>query len=232
MEDARRLAEAQNTPVSESPRTDPPAEGYMHEEAPASPTESMETDQEHDNAWISTDPAMEPVYNAKILENSQGADIIIEDQETVWHPVDHRGEECASFAFDVPTQQLSRYLQQPENYLPCLIAAAKMSKNEVVYNELTKEEKELFNAAKQKELRCWLDTNTVKAIVRDHIHPSRILSSRWILTWKQDLQSPLGKKAKARLVVKGFQDPDIGILNSDSPTLTRPQNVVTSKNCQ
>jgi hypothetical protein len=50
MEDARRLAEAQNTPVSESPRTDPPAEVYMHEEAPASPTESMETDQEHDNA--------------------------------------------------------------------------------------------------------------------------------------------------------------------------------------
>jgi len=42
MEDARRLAEAQNTPVSESPRTDPPAEGHMHE--------SMETDQEHDNA--------------------------------------------------------------------------------------------------------------------------------------------------------------------------------------
>ena len=104
---------------------------------------------------------MEPVYNAKILENSQGADIIIEDQETVWHPVDHRGEECASFDFDVPAQQLSRYLQQPENYLPCLIAAAKMSKNEVVYHELTKEEKELFNAAKQKELRCWLDTNTV-----------------------------------------------------------------------
>ena len=32
---------------------------------------------------------------------------------------------------------------------------------------------------------------------------------------------PEGRKAKARLVVKGFQDPDIGIVSSDSPTMTR-----------
>ena len=70
-------------------------------------------------------------------------------------------------------------------------------------------------------MNCWLDTQTVKTIVRDRIHPSRVLASRWILTWKQDDSSPDGKKAKARLVVKGFQDPDIGHLSSDSPTLTR-----------
>ena len=57
--------------------------------------------------------------------------------------------------------------------------------------------------------------------MREKIHPSRVLASRWILTWKEDDTSQDGKKAKARLVVKGFQDPDIGILSSDSPTLTR-----------
>ena len=62
--------------------------------------------------------------------------------------------------------------------------------------------------------------------MRDKIHPSRILSSRWILTWKEDANMPNGRKAKARLVVKGFQDPDIGSLNSDSPTLTRDSRML------
>jgi len=35
------------------------------------------------------------------------------------------------------------------------------------------------------------------------------------------LNQPTSRKAKARLVVKGFQDPDIDNLCSDSPTLTR-----------
>ena len=34
------------------------------------------------------------------------------------------------------------------------------------------------------------------------------------------------EKAKARLVVKGFQDPDIGTLNSDSPTMTRDSRML------
>ena len=71
--------------------------------------------------------------------------------------------------------------------------------------------------------------------MRDKIHPSRIMASRWILTWKEDPNAPNGKKAKARLVVKGFQDPDIGVLCSDSPTLTRDARMlllqtVSSKN--
>ena len=94
------------------------------------------------------------------------------------------------------------------------------------YSALSSEEKQLFQQAKQKELKCWLDTQTVQAIMRDKIHPSRILSSRWILTWKEDANMPNGRKAKARLVVKGFQDPDIGSLNSDSPTLTRDSRML------
>ena len=107
-----------------------------------------------------------------------------------------------------------------------MTVAAKKSRNEVVYSELNAQEKALFQQAKQKELKCWLDTNTVKAIVRDRIHPSRILASRWILTWKEDLSQPSGRKPKARLVVKGFQDPDIDNLRSDSPTLTRDSRML------
>ena len=114
---------------------------------------------------------------------------------------------CTTFAFDVPRQQLSRYLAQPAEYLPCLMAAAKKSRSEVRYSDLSSHEKKLFHEAKQKELKCWLDTQTVQAIMRNKIHPSRIMSSRWILTWKEDASQPSGRKAKARLVVKGFSGP-------------------------
>ena len=77
---------------------------------------------------------------------------------------------------------------------------------------MSKAEQELFKQAKQKELKCWLDTSTVKAIV------TIVRDRSWILTWKQDLNQTTGRKAKARLVVK---DPDIDNLCSDSPTLTR-----------
>jgi hypothetical protein len=106
------------------------------------------------------------------------------------------------------------------------MAAAKKSRSEVKYSDLSSAEKKLFHEAKQKELKCWLDTQTVQAIMRNKIHPSRIMSSRWILTWKEDASQPSGRKAKARLVVKGFQDPDIGSLCSDSPTLTRDSRML------
>eukprot|EP00435_Cladocopium_sp_Y103_P019649 s4451_g4.t1 len=217
--DAEQFALARDTPVPESPTALTPPESAA---APApslgdaSPdTASLDTDQEE------SPNNMEPVYNVSLVENGVDNDVYVEDDEALWTAEDCQEQICASFAFDVPKQQLSRFLARPEEHLPCLVAAAKKSRNEVVYSDLTKEEQTLFQAAKNKELKCWLDTNTVKAIVKDRIHPDQILSSRWILTWKEDQTSPSGRKAKARLVVKGFQDPDIGILNSDSPTLTR-----------
>ena len=47
------------------------------------------------------------------------------------------------------------------------------------------------------------------------------MSSRWILTWKEDPTSEDGRKAKARLVVRGYEDPELDSVNTDSPTLSR-----------
>lgn len=130
----------------------------------------MQTDEEPH------DPNMEPVYNVNILENHGNNDIIVEDSDSVWPAMDPRKETCASLTFHVPQQQLSRFLQKPVEHLLCLIAAAEKSRNEVTYSELSKGEQEMFQAAKRKELKCWLDTNTVKAIARDRIHFSKNLS--------------------------------------------------------
>ena len=97
--------------------------------------------------------------------------VVLEDDGILWEESEKSELACASFAFDIPKQQLQKFLRRPAEHLPCLTVAAKKSRNEVVYSELSKEEKDLFQQAKQKELKCWLDTNTVKAIVRDRIHP-------------------------------------------------------------
>ena len=46
------------------------------------------------------------------------------------------------------------------------------------------------------------------------------MSMRWILAWKK-LEGSEGTKAKARLVVKGFTDPDLTTTRAESPTLSK-----------
>ena len=224
--DAMRLHQAQETPVPESPISSIPAgtanERTQGESSDACETVECETDQES----TETDPNMEPVYNVELMENTSHSDVIIEEEGTIWPDQDPFEHACTTFSFEVPRQQLTRYVSWPVEYLPCLIAAAKKGRNEVQYSHLNAAGRQLFDQAKQKELKCWLDTNTVQAIMGNRIHPSRIMSSRWILTWKEDPTHQNGRKAKARLVVKGFQDPDISTLNSDSPTLARDSRML------
>ena len=118
-------------------------------------------------------------------------------------------------------QQIRKYRNHPEEAVALIANAAKKSHAEVSYKNLTANERLLFETAKKKELSCRLDTNTVKAIAKSRIHPSRIMGSRWVLTWKTCDVSSTGYKAKARLVVKGFQDPEVGSAQTDSPTLSR-----------
>ena len=47
---------------------------------------------------------------------------------------------------------------------------------------------------------------------------SRIMPMRWVLTWKE---AEGETKAKARLVVKCFTDPDLTTVRAEAPTLSR-----------
>ena len=82
----------------------------------------------------------------------------------------------------------------------------------------------MFDQAKDAELNCWMQTNALKAVLRQSLNPDQILRSRWVLTWKNledEHGKPNGRKAKARLVVLGFQDPQLTEVARDAPTLTR-----------
>ena len=51
--------------------------------------------------------------------------------------------------------------------------------------------------------------------------PDRAKDTRWARTWKPDDSKPPGRRGKARIIIKGFTDPDLLGIESHSPTLAR-----------
>ena len=49
----------------------------------------------------------------------------------------------------------------------------------------------------------------------------RAMDTRLARTWRPDESKPSGRRAIARLIIKGFTDPDLLDIESHSPTLTR-----------
>ena len=112
-----------------------------------------------------------------------------------------------------------------------LASTAKKQRAEVKMHQLTPEEKEQFRKAKIKEVESWLSTDTVRRITRSAIPESQLLRTRWVLTWKaidaiEQKELGVSKKAKARLVILGFEDPFIDTLERDSPTLGRDSRML------
>ena len=73
--------------------------------------------------------------------------------------------------------------------------------------------------AKNLEIKEWLSSKVAKAAV-GQVPEDRLMKMRWVLVFKTTDKPDL-VKAKARLVVLGFTDPDLGVNNVKSPTLTR-----------
>ena len=161
------------------------------------------------------------MHNVLISETVPQGPILHGDEDTLWTDEVKTSLDHCSFEFEMPLQLVERIRDQPQSHAVLLTTAAKKSRAEVKYSTLSSDEKKLFDQAKNKELKCWLETSTVKRILRNRIHPERIMTSRWILTYKPDPTSPKGHKHKPRLVVRGYQDPEIDQVCTDSPTLGR-----------
>jgi hypothetical protein len=92
-------------------------------------------------------------------------------------------------------------------------------KTEGSVKKMTSAELEKIIIAKKGETYSWLNNNVFRILKRAGIPTSRIMSMRWVLTWKE---LPGGDtKAKARLVVRGYTDPDLINLRAESPTLSK-----------
>ena len=135
------------TLVSAAP-VEPAEDQDMQSEDGGPTTASFETDQEEGDG-----NNMEPVYNVTIIENGNRNDIHLEDDNTLWSPKDVQEQTCASFASEMPSQRLRRFLNRPGEHFPCLVAAAKRSKTEVVYSELAPQEKRAVCQSQRKRAK-------------------------------------------------------------------------------
>jgi len=85
---------------------------------------------------------------------------------------------------------------------------------EVCERKLSDKDRALFREAKRLELQSWLEHKVFEIVARKGVDMRRAMRARWVLTWKA-----VGK-AKARLCVLGFQDPDLTEMERDSPTMS------------
>jgi len=139
-----------------------------------------------------------------------------------------RGYEISIFLAAHEIEHCSR--QNLPDQIVFLASNAKKQRAEVKEKDLSPSDRLLFQGAKAKEVASWLSTETVRRIARSQIPEEQILRSRWVLTWKpRDDNDPQknengssmsdSHKPKARLVILGFEDPQIENLARDSPTL-------------
>ena len=93
---------------------------------------------------------------------------------------------------------------------------------EVKFKTLNEQEQQEFRNAMRGELNSFLERDAVEIALREGIDPRKVLGMRWVLTWKpvQDKNgSEVGKRPKARLIIRGYEDPNLLHLRRDSPTL-------------
>ena len=158
---------------------------------------------------------------------AESPDVCLAEDGLPYHPEVLSCDENQCFALEVVMNRrdIIKWSQEehPEDMVH-VAAASKRGRSEVSIKELTHDERALFDSAKDSELNCWMQTNALRPILRRHLNPEQILKSRWVLTWKSlDSEDglPAGRKAKARLVVLGYQDPRLTEVCRDAPTLTK-----------
>ncbi len=102
------------------------------------------------------------------------------------------------------------------------LAAENVRRGEVTESRMNVEEREQFIQAKMKELQTFFSNSVWEFATPAFVekNKTRMITARWVLTWKWDEENKR-PKAKARLVLRGFEDPDLFGLEKSSPTAGR-----------
>ena len=91
---------------------------------------------------------------------------------------------------------------------------------EVNIKKPSADERAQFRAAQRKAMDQWISNDVISVCQRAGIPKQRVMTMRWVHTWKVD-ENTREAKTKARLVVKGFTDPGLTEIRSESPTPSR-----------
>ena len=228
-------AEADGSPNNELP---------IQEGAPKSGDSSQQPDGEPEVTSIRSD-SVSGDPPATQQEETSHIDIPVpetseeDDDEGLYvdtYPTLHlQTEQAFRFEVDVNQRDIDHWKEETRpSEMAFLVSAAKRQRSEVKFSTLNTEERRLFTEAKNKEVESWLNTETVVKILRHQIPRENILRCRWILTWKAPEEAAEStsksqsnqKRAKARLVVLGFEDPLVDQIPRDSPTMSKLSRVL------
>ena len=105
-------------------------------------------------------------------------------------------------------------LKIAETPATALAALARQGRGEVRVSTLTPREREEFIKARQKEISSFLKHAAVDAATRSGLQCKSLMRMRCVITRKPDCS------LKARLVIQGFTDPQLGAMPSASPTVS------------
>ncbi|CAE7262600.1 RE1 [Symbiodinium natans] len=145
-------------------------------------------------------------------------DLLFGDSECFFaHPTQSQAWEISLHETEVPFENLPT--PQQALHFVMLATEARKKRVEVRLRDLNEGERQQFVEAKGKEIRAWLDHRTVRKVAAGTLDDSQLMRCRWLLTWKGPEKDGGPKRAKARLVVLGFEDPDIADIPNDAPTL-------------
>ena len=98
--------------------------------------------------------------------------------------------------------------------------------NEIKMSELTPAERREFLKSVDTEWQTLLKNQAARVLSPEETAralerwPDRSMDTRWARIWKPHDSMPSGRRAKARLTMKGFTDPDLIVIESHSSTLT------------
>ena len=101
-----------------------------------------------------------------------------------------------------------------------MVGALKRRAVEVRERTLSEPERKQFTEAKAAEVRNFIAARAFECLP-EHLKPSKdkAIGMRWILTWKY--REDGSKKAKARAVLLGYQDPAYEHRSTTAPVMSR-----------
>ena len=126
---------------------------------------------------------------------------------------------AVEIGIEVPDSKRGR-LYMTNHFQSFLSAQLRRKGVEVSERHMSDDEREQMRIAKGTEVKKFLAADALKALP-PHLQPSRgvAMKMRWVLTWKREESGE--RKAKARCVVLGYQDPCYAERQTMAPTMSR-----------
>eukprot|EP00435_Cladocopium_sp_Y103_P022581 s1765_g5.t1 len=198
---------------------------------PTTPIESQPEDEQFPSGVSNTTEGVPEVPQADEVVENDGRYVPVPDMgdedclfgDDVEYSGDTQGVwEIHLLEHEFETQAATLLCDHPTIFEEIFVATGDRKKRiEVDYRRLSGSDQRLFDAAKNKEVKAWLDHGTVKRLAKGTLSQEQVMRCRWLLTWKDPAPGSTERRAKARLIILGFEDPGIGVIPNDAPTLSK-----------